>query len=329
MSVTPGGHDPLAPHALEYGHLVALHRVSKLVVTASLDLNATLIAIVEAARDVAGAEHAALLLLEGNDLVFRFGRGASERLVGERLPSNTGVSARALREGRPVLVPDMWVEPDRAPGELGQRTGARGCIVAPLIWHGRPLGVVSVGASQPAAFAPGDAAIVGELAELAAAALARASAFAEEQRLRTESEDANRRLALQAEQLERPQTQLTQNEKLTAIGQRVHGLAHEMNTPLNVVISNLAVLDRYSQGLTGIARAAQQLVPRLAQHLDAGSLTSDLAAALAEADLDYVLEDLPQLVEESTASARRLAAIVRSLGSFARRDSGNAGPVSE
>jgi signal transduction histidine kinase len=189
--------------------------------------------------------------------------------------------------------------------------------------------VVSVGASQPAAFAPGDAAIVGELAELAAAALARASAFAEEQRLRTESEDANRRLALQAEQLERAQTQLTQNEKLTAIGQRVHGLAHEMNTPLNVVISNLAVLDRYSQGLTGIARAAQQLVPRLAQHLDAGALTSDLAAALAEADLDYVLEDLPQLVEESTASARRLAAIVRSLGSFARRDSGNAGPVNE
>ena len=45
------------------------------------------------------------------------------------------------------------------------------------------------------------------------------------------------------------------------MGQLVQGLAHEMNTPLSVVITNLSVLGRHAENLGRVARAAQQANP--------------------------------------------------------------------
>ena len=78
-----------------------------------------------------------------------------------------------------------------------------------------------------------------------------------------ESQEILRQFSEQAAQLERVQQQLIQNEKLTAIGQLVQGLAHEMNTPLSVVITNLSVLGRHADNLFAVAQAAQQVVPTL------------------------------------------------------------------
>jgi signal transduction histidine kinase len=52
-----------------------------------------------------------------------------------------------------------------------------------------------------------------------------------------------------------------------------------------------------------------------------------LDAGLKVADLDYILEDLPALSTESTASANRIAEIVRSVAMFARSDAERSGPV--
>ncbi len=94
-------------------HLEALHRVGKLV-SASLDLEATLEAIVEAAHQLTHAESTAILLLDQEELVIRVGHGMAAGAVGERVRVNAGVVGRAFREGRPVLEPDMLMEPGRA-----------------------------------------------------------------------------------------------------------------------------------------------------------------------------------------------------------------------
>jgi signal transduction histidine kinase len=107
--------------------------------------------------------------------------------------------------------------------------------------------------------------------------------------------------------LERAQLSLVQNEKMTAVGQLVQGLAHEMNTPLNVVTSNMSVLSRYTTTLSTIARGSTN--------------------ATADDDLDFILEDLPALIEDSTTATQQVAAIVRSMGSLARHDRGSEAPV--
>jgi two-component system NtrC family sensor kinase len=122
--------------------------------------------------------------------------------------------------------------------------------------------------------------------------------------------------------LDRVQRQLIQNEKLTAIGLLVQGLAHEMNTPLSVVITNLSVLARHTENLSTVTGAAQQLLPQLLADPLSAALAGPLQTAINEADLEYTLEDLPELLTDSTAAVRRVAELVRSMANFARRDTG-------
>src|SRR5207302_10953068 len=112
-----------------------------------------------------------------------------------------------------------------------------GCYIrAARNWRGEPLGVVTIGPAQPGVFGDEQVQLVSELAEHAAAAVAHAHAYAEERQRRQHGEVLVRQLADRTAELERLQHQLVQNEKLTAIGQLVQGLGHEMNTPLSIVI---------------------------------------------------------------------------------------------
>jgi two-component system NtrC family sensor kinase len=214
----------------------------------------------------------------------------------------------------------MTGEPNRAHPELDERFNVRAYMVAPLVWRGEVLGAVTTSHEKPGVFTDADVLLLEELAEQAATSVAHAREFVAEQRQREMSEDLMRRFADQALQLERAQQQLIQNEKMTAVGQLVHGLAHEMNTPLNVVTSNMAVLGRYAETLAKISQAASQLDP--SQQSEA------LSNALAdEDDLEYVLEDLPALVDDSVNATRRVAAMVRSMASMARHDRGSRAPT--
>ncbi len=306
--------------ALTAPQALTLYRVGKMV-AASLDLDETLGAIVDAARQLGRAELTAVLLYdEEGRLVIRTGCGAMASAAGERVPAEAGIVGQALREGRLVLLPDLLDVTHRARPDLDALSGVRAYLAAPLVWRGERLGAVTVGATKPYAFTPVDAALVAELAELAAAAVAHARAFAEEQWLRAESQEIVRQLAEQTEQLERAQRQLVQNEKLTAIGQLAQGIAHEMNTPLGIIISNLAVLQQYSAGLTAVAQVAQDATRRLRGGDAPSAVVEALEASQRAIDLAYLLDDLPQLVDESTRSAERVAGIVRSLAVFARGD---------
>jgi signal transduction histidine kinase len=226
-----------------------------------------------------------------------------------------------------VLISDMQAETNRARPDLDARSGVRAYIAAPLVWDGQRLGVVTVAASRPDVLGTADAALVEELAEQAAAAVAHAHAFAYEQEQRVATDRVNRQLAERTEQLEGLQQHLVQSEKLTAIGQLAEGIAHEMNTPLGVILSNLSVLREYGAALAAFLTVAQAAVTRLQQHESPSVVADALQRAAQSANLTYVLEDLPQLTDESTTSADRIATIVRSVATFARQGLGSLEPV--
>jgi two-component system, NtrC family, sensor kinase len=299
---------------------LTLYRLGKLV-SASLDLDTTLEAIVDAAHQLIGAESTAILLQEdGEHLVIRVGRGSVASAVGERVPIGAGVVGRALIEGRPVSIDDMLTEPGRARPDLDERSGIRSYLVAPLVWRGDTLGVVTVASTNPGVFGEAECALAGELAEQAAAAVAHARAFTEEIARREQLESMN--LALQ-----RAQQHLVQVEKLTAIGQLAHGIAHELNTPLGVIISNLSVLAGYGDSLGKLALVTRAAAAQLHASQPQESVAAILDAGLKVADLDYILEDLPALTSESIASANHIAEIVRSVALFARADAQRLLPV--
>src|ERR1700694_391630 len=117
---------------------ITLYQVGKMV-TAGLDLEATLEAVTEAIHHLTGADTTALALMtaEGS-LVLRFERG-SHRRTGETLDIDHGVTAAAIRERQPRLVADMHAETNGARSDPDAGPGVRTFLAVPLIWLAEPL----------------------------------------------------------------------------------------------------------------------------------------------------------------------------------------------
>lgn len=153
-------------------------------------------------------------------------------------------------------------------------------------------------------------------------ASAKAELEADVSRRAASEQEALRRNAALTElnaRLQDAQQQLLQSEKLASIGQLAAGVAHEINNPIGYVQSNLGTLERYLADLgavaTALASAAAQLPP---EHPAA------IAARQAREahDYDFIMEDLPALLQQSREGVDRVRKIVADLKDFSRVDSG-------
>ncbi|WP_298911191.1 ATP-binding sensor histidine kinase [uncultured Nostoc sp.] len=125
----------------------------------------------------------------------------------------------------------------------------------------------------------------------------------------------NARLYQQAGQalqdLQQAQLQIVQSEKMSALGNLVAGVAHEMNNPLGFIYASL-----------------QQAKPSLAdivEHLKLyqSSLPNpddEIIDHAKEIDLNYSLEDLPKIIDSMVMACDRLNNISTSLRTFSRAD---------
>ncbi len=112
--------------------------------------------------------------------------------------------------------------------------------------------------------------------------------------------------------LEEAQNQLLQSEKMASIGQLAAGVAHEINNPISFVNSNLGTLRRYAERLLELTQAyvARNPAPD----------DIELAELQQAADLDFIAEDLPSLLDDSEDGLSRVRKIVQDLKDFSRVD---------
>ena len=114
--------------------------------------------------------------------------------------------------------------------------------------------------------------------------------------------------------LEAARQQAMQSDKLASIGQLAAGVAHEINNPIGFVLSNFSSLQRYVEDLFRVLSAYEALEPLVPA--DAPQLAK-LASARTDADIDYVKDDVTQLLEQSRDGLDRVRRIVQDLKDFA------------
>ncbi|MEL7328371.1 MAG: ATP-binding protein [Cyanobacteria bacterium J06559_1] len=112
-------------------------------------------------------------------------------------------------------------------------------------------------------------------------------------------------------QLRQTQSQLLQSEKMAGLGQLVAGIAHEINNPISFIYGNLDPVRDYSQDLLTVVRLYQQTY---------SNPSEEITETLEALDIEYVQEDLPDLLESMKVGAERIRDIVRSLRTFSRLD---------
>jgi signal transduction histidine kinase len=112
-------------------------------------------------------------------------------------------------------------------------------------------------------------------------------------------------------QLQNTQLQLIQSEKMSVLGQLVAGIGHEINNPIGCINGNIKHADDYIHDLLGLIELYQTIYP-----------TPDgrIRDKIEEIDLNYLIDDLPNLIQSMQTSSDRIQEISRSLRNFARTD---------
>ena len=138
---------------------------------------ALLNAIVEVARAIFGARAASIFLLDeaADELVFEAVAGeGSDKLVGMRFPSSTGIAGWVLVTRQPLVLEDVAEDP-RFARDAAEATGyvPQGLMAVPLLHGERALGVLEVlDRPQRSRFSLEEMDLLGLFANQAAIALA-------------------------------------------------------------------------------------------------------------------------------------------------------------
>ncbi|MBW2017526.1 MAG: response regulator [Deltaproteobacteria bacterium] len=121
-------------------------------------------------------------------------------------------------------------------------------------------------------------------------------------------------------ELKETQGRIIQQEKMASIGQLAAGIAHEINNPTGFINSNLGTLLEYQEDLLKLLGECRALLEEIQKSESTDNIKERVKRILEmeeEADIDFLMEDMPQLVKESIEGTERIKKIIKDLKEFA------------
>ncbi|BAY90168.1 MULTISPECIES: trifunctional serine/threonine-protein kinase/ATP-binding protein/sensor histidine kinase [unclassified Tolypothrix] len=194
---------------------------------------------------------------------------------------------------------------------LSQRQ-PKSLLCLPILNQGHVIGILYLkNRSTSNVFTSDRILILNFLCTQAAISLENARLYEDSQIYAQQLEQKSQALENAVQELQQTQLQMIQQEKMSALGNLVAGVAHEMNNPLGFIAASLKQAKPVVADITEHLKLYQQALPNPA---------AEILDHAEEIDLDYSLEDLPKMLNAMVMAADRLKNISTSLRTFSRAD---------
>ncbi|MEH2163754.1 MAG: ATP-binding protein [Nostoc sp.] len=217
-----------------------------------------------------------------------------------------GIIGNIIQSNRAELINDVQADP-RLEGE----TNLSAMICVPLRAKERVLGAIAIGTSQTESYKAEHLKLVSIFASQSAIAIDKALLYEQSTQAAVQAKAQTQKLQQALHDLQLAQTQLIQSEKMSSLGQLIAGVAHEINNPINFICGNLKYVAEYSQDLLHVLEKYQNFLP---------VIPPELESELDNIDLEFIMQDLPKLLDSMKLGTDRIVEIVQSLKNFSRHD---------
>lgn len=134
----------------------------------------------------------------------------------------------------------------------------------------------------------------------------------------------NNELKVLNKTLQDTQFQMIQKEKLAAIGELAAGVAHEINNPLGYLGSNLETLAKFIIRIQTIIVEYKDFIRIInsdEELIDDYNINDDLSSIKEKEknlNIDFVINEIGEIIKDSRDGVQRVSKIVRSLQNFAK-----------